>query len=120
MPSSTSTEPALFSRMPINTHTIAVDEATALLLEARAAARDMTVAQLIADLASAGEALPADLRALRDAGDGPWAPHALAEDARRLEEFRRTRMAVPWEDVTAWLETWGTPDELPTPKPRKL
>ena len=99
---------------------IEVDEATALVLEARAAARGMTVAQLIADLAGAEEALPADLQALREAGDGPWAPHVLAEDERRLADFRRTREAVPWEDVKAWMQSWGTPAELPVPKPRKL
>lgn len=99
---------------------IEVDEATALVLKARAAARGITVAQLIADLAGAEEALPADLLALRDAGDGPWAPDVLAEDERRLDDFRRTREAVPWEDVKTWMQSWGRPGELPVPKPRKL
>jgi hypothetical protein len=99
---------------------IEVDEATALLLEARAAARGMTVAELIAELAGTREALSADLQVLRDAGDGPWAPEILAEDARRLADFHRTRQAVPWDDVRAWMQTWGTPHELPVPKPRKL
>jgi hypothetical protein len=49
-----------------------------------------------------------------------WAPDVLADDARRQAEFQRTRGAVPWEDVKAWLLTWGTPNELPVPKPRKL
>lgn len=53
-------------------------------------------------------------------GEGPWSPESLAEDARRLAEFERTRMGVPWEEVRAWMQTWGTPDELPVPKPRKL
>jgi hypothetical protein len=99
---------------------IEVDETTALVLEARAAARGMTVAQLVADLAGAEETLPTDLQALREAGDGPWAPHVLAEDERRLADFRRTREAVPWEDVKAWMQSWGKPAELPVPKPRKL
>ena len=99
---------------------IEVDEATALVLEARAAARGMTVAQLVADLAGTEEALPAGVQALREAGDGPWAPEILAEDVRRLADFRRTREAVPWEDVKAWMESWGTPGELPVPTPRKL
>jgi hypothetical protein len=98
---------------------IEVDETTALVLEARAAARGMSVAQLIADLAGAQEALPADVQALREAGDGPWAPDVLAEDARRLSDFRRTREAARWEDVKAWMESWGTPGELPAPKPRE-
>jgi Ribbon-helix-helix protein, copG family len=99
--------------MATKTHTIEVDKATAEALEARAAARGMSVSELLADLAGAGDALPADLQVLRDAGDGPWAPNVLAEDARRLADFHRTRMAVPWEDVKAWLETWGTPNEVP-------
>jgi hypothetical protein len=43
----------------------------------------------------------------------------LAEDARRLAEFQRTRETVPLggrEGVDGEL----TPNELPTPKPRKL
>jgi hypothetical protein len=99
---------------------IEVDEATALVLEARAAARGITVAQLIADLAGAQEALPAELQALRGAAEGPWAADVLAEDERRLADYRRTREAASWEDVKAWMQTWGKPGELPVPKPRKL
>ena len=79
----------------------------------------MTVPEFLADLAG-NEALPADLAAMRDAGRGPWSPEALAEDARRLAEYERTREGVPWAEVKAWMQTWGTPNELPPPKPRKL
>src|SRR6266498_5539553 len=41
------------------------------------------------------------------------------EDARRIAEFQRTREAVPWEEVKAWMQSWGTANELPAPKPRK-
>jgi hypothetical protein len=99
---------------------IEVDEQTAAVLEARAAARGISVAQLITDLAGAEEALPDELQALRAASQGPWAPEVLAEEARRLAEFQRTREAVPWEDAKAWMQTWGTAGELPSPKPRKL
>lgn len=44
----------------------------------------------------------------------------LNEDARRLAEFERTRLGVPWDEVKAWMQSWGTTDELPAPKPRKL
>jgi hypothetical protein len=50
----------------------------------------------------------------------PWTAEALAEDARRLEEFERTREGVPWDEVRAWMQSWGTGRELPPPKPRKL
>lgn len=99
---------------------IELDEQTAEVLKARAAARGMTVSALVAELIGAEETMPPDLQALRNAGEGPWAPDALAEDARRLSEFRRTREALPWDDVKAWMQTWGTPNELPAPKPRKL
>ncbi len=42
------------------------------------------------------------------------------EDLRRLRDFERTGEAVPWEDVKAWVESWGTPNELPRPQPRKV
>lgn len=40
----------------------------------------------------------------------------IAEDRRRLENFRRTREAIPLHDVKAWVESWGTDKELPPPK----
>jgi predicted transcriptional regulator len=44
----------------------------------------------------------------------------LEEDLRRLREFEQTRMGVPHEEVKAWVDSWGAPDELPPPVPRKL
>jgi hypothetical protein len=99
---------------------IEIDARTADLLEARASARGMSIADLLADLAGDDNALPADLEAMRAASDGPWAPDILAEDARRLAEFHRTREALPWDEVKAWMQSWGTPREMPAPKPRKL
>jgi hypothetical protein len=78
---------------------IEVDSRTADLLEARAAARGMSVADLLADLAGDDNLLPAELEAMRTKGEGPWAPDVLAEDARRLVEFQRTREGVPWDEV---------------------
>jgi len=57
---------------------------------------------------------------MRAAGRGPWAPEILAEDARRLAAFQNTREGVPWKEIKAWKQSWGTPSELPPPKPRKL
>jgi hypothetical protein len=99
---------------------IEIDPRTADVLEARAAARGLTVSQLIADLIEAEETLPPDLAEMRAARRGPWAPGVLAEDARRLAEFQRMREGVPWDEVKAWMQSWGTPKELPAPKPRKL
>jgi hypothetical protein len=51
---------------------------------------------------------------------GPWASDVLAEDARRLAAFKRSREGVPWDEVEAWMRIWGTPQERPTPSSREL
>jgi hypothetical protein len=106
--------------MGANSRKIEVDSQTAELLEARAAARGMTVAELLADMAGNEEILPPDLARQRATGEGPWAPEILAEDAQRLAEFERARMGVPWDEMQEWLQSWGTPHQLPAPKPRRL
>ena len=96
--------------MTAKVRNIEVAVETAERLEARASARGMSVAQLLSELAfdDAGS------------GDNPWSPAAFEEDARRLEEFDRTRMGVPWDEIRSWMETWGTAGERPPPTPRKL
>ena len=106
--------------MNVKVRKIEVDARTADLLEARAAALGMSVAALLAELVGNEALLPADLAQMRARGEGPWSPEALAEDQHRLAEFERTRMGVPWEEVEAWLQSWGTPNRLPAPKPRRL
>jgi predicted transcriptional regulator len=44
----------------------------------------------------------------------------IAEDRRRLDEFNRTGEGIQWDEVKTWTQSWGTPEELPKPKPRKL
>ncbi len=44
----------------------------------------------------------------------------IAEDRRRLETFRQTRAAIPLHDVKSWVESWGTDNELPRPKPQRI
>jgi predicted transcriptional regulator len=44
----------------------------------------------------------------------------IGEDRRRYDEFRRDRLAVPLDDVKAWVASWGSADELPRPQPRKV
>jgi predicted transcriptional regulator len=41
----------------------------------------------------------------------------VAEDRRRLDEFKRTGQAVPLGEVKAWVASWGTAGELPRPRP---
>jgi len=100
--------------------TIEIDSRTADVLEARAAARGMSVADFVADLLGDENLLTPELEAMRDAGAGPWSADVLAEDARRLAEFQRTRVGVPWDEIKAWMQSWGTPYELSPPRPRKL
>ena len=52
---------------------IELDEETAEVLKARAAARGMTVSALVAELIGAEGTMPPELRAKREAGEGPWA-----------------------------------------------
>lgn len=99
---------------------IEVDSQVAELLEARATARGISVSELLADLAAGDRLLPPELNAMRERGDGPWAPEVLAEDERRVADFQRTRQGIPWDEIKAWMQTWGSPQELPPPKPRKL
>jgi hypothetical protein len=106
--------------MNVKVRRIEIDAQTAELLEARAAARGISVSELLADIARNEESLPADLADMRAEGRGPWSADDLEEDARRLAEFERTRMGIPFDDMKAWTESWGTPNELPPPKPRKL
>ena len=48
--------------------------------------------------------------------DGP----DIGEDRRRLLEFERSRQAVPLGEVKAWVESWGTANELPRPRPKPI
>ena len=43
----------------------------------------------------------------------------FAEDERRLDVFRRTGKAIPFAEVKAWTESWGTDAELPRPVARR-
>jgi hypothetical protein len=95
---------------------IEVDAGTADLLEARAAALGMSVSALLAEIAGNESILPPGLARLRAKSEGPWSVQAVEEDAQRLAEFERTRMGVPWDEIKAWMKSWGKPNELPPSK----
>ena len=44
----------------------------------------------------------------------------IGEDRRRYDDFRRTRLVVPLDDVKAWVSSWGSENELPRPQPREV
>lgn len=48
------------------------------------------------------------------------ADESWEQDIADIEEYDRTGIAVPWQEVEAWMKSWGTEKELPPPKPRKL
>lgn len=46
----------------------------------------------------------------------------LAWEAEAIEEAERSfekEGGIPFEEVEAWVKSWGTPNELPRPRPRK-
>lgn len=51
---------------------------------------------------------------------GNFAELDVAEDRRRLENFKRTREAIPLGEIVEWVKSWDTPNELPRPKPRRI
>lgn len=40
-----------------------------------------------------------------------------AEDARRWENYLKTRKSIPIEAIEAWVESWDSDRELPAPAP---
>jgi predicted transcriptional regulator len=89
-------------------HTLELDVDTNERLLFLAAERGQDAARVVAD-AIALLASTVDIEELD-----------VAEDLRRLREFERTGEAVPFDEVKAWVESWGTGNELPRPRPRKL
>ena len=85
-----------------------LDPATDARLNALAAERSQDAAAVVADAVILLDSL-IDI-------EGP----GVDEDLRRLREFERTGEAVPLDEVKAWVESWGTPGELPRPEPRKV
>ena len=87
--------------MTTKTHTIEVDEGTALALKERADARGMSVPDLLAEFAS-DERQPVEV----DAGQ-------IAELDRRWAAHRAGEPTAPHDKVVRWLESWGTPAYKP-------
>ena len=87
--------------------TLEIDAATDARLRELAAERGQDVAAVLAEAVAL-------LNSVVDiAGPDP------AEDRRRLEEFKRTRQAIPLDEVKAWVASWGSIDELSVPQPRR-
>ena len=39
----------------------------------------------------------------------------IAEDCRRLDEFKRNRQPVTLDEVKSWVASWGSENALPQP-----
>jgi len=87
--------------------TIELDPATDSRLSELASRRGQDPASVIADAIELLDGVP------------PLPGPDVDEDLRRLEEFRRTRMAVAAKEIWAWTSSWGTREELPPPLPRR-
>jgi predicted transcriptional regulator len=88
--------------------TLEIDADTDARLRALAAERGQDVAAVLAEAV-------APLDSVVDIA-GP----DIAEDRRRLDEFNRTREAVPLDEVKSWVASSGSDNELPRPRPRKV
>jgi predicted transcriptional regulator len=94
--------------MSLIRRTIEIDETTDTRLAEIAAERGQDIATVLADAVALLDSV-IDL-------EGP----DVAEDRRRLDNFIATGEAIPFDEVTAWVASWNTPDELPPPTPRKI
>jgi predicted transcriptional regulator len=94
--------------MNIIRRTLDIDVATDARLRELAAERGQDVAAVLAEAV-----------ALLDSVVDIVEPN-IAEDRRRLDDFRRARQAVPLHQVKAWVESWGTDNELPRPLPQRI
>jgi predicted transcriptional regulator len=94
--------------MNLVSRTLEIDADTDARLREMATERGQEVAAVLAEAVALLDSV-VDL-------EGP----DIAEDRRRLDEFERTRLAIPLDEVKAWVASWGSEDELPRPQPRKV
>ena len=55
-----------------------------------------------------------------DADDAEGEALGVEEDIAAFEDYERTGMGIPGEEVDAWLKSLTTDNPLPRPRPRKL
>jgi predicted transcriptional regulator len=94
--------------MNVVRRTLEIDSLTDVRLRELAAERGQDVSAVLAEAVAL-------LDSVVDIGNPD-----IAEDRRRLNEFRRTHEAIPLHQVKAWVESWGTADELPRPQAQRI
>jgi hypothetical protein len=103
-----------FWRMDLKVRRVEVKADTADLLEARAAALGMSVADLLAAIAGQGANAAAGAELSR-------AAEGTAQDGVSDTTASEPALAARrWVEVKAWIDSWGKPNELPRPKFGKL
>jgi predicted transcriptional regulator len=80
---------------------------------------DARLASLAAEKGQDAATVVSDAIALLDSVIDAAGPD-IEEDRQRFAEFERTGEAVLLADVKAWVESWGTADELPQPIAKKI
>lgn len=80
---------------------------------------DARLASLAAEKGQDAATIVSDAIALLDSVINIEGPD-IEEDQRRFAEFQRTGEAVPFDDVKAWVDSWGTANELPQPVAKKI
>jgi predicted transcriptional regulator len=90
------------------TRTLEIDAETDARLREMASERGQDVAAVLAEAVALLDSV-VDLA-------GP----DIGEDRHRYDQFKQTRLAVPLNDVKAWVASWGSANELPRPQPRKV
>ena len=93
--------------MNLVSRTIEIDTETDARLHEMAAERGQEIAAVLAEAVALLDSV-VDLT-------GP----DVGEDRRRYDDFQQSRLAVPLEEVKAWVTSWETAEELPRPQPRK-
>lgn len=86
--------------MNVVRRTLDIDTATDARLRELAAERGQDVSAVLAEAVAL-------LDSVVDIGNPD-----IEEDRRRLQQFNRRREAIPLHQVKAWVESWGTDNEL--------
>jgi predicted transcriptional regulator len=94
--------------MNIVRRTLEIDTVTDARLRELAAERGQDVAAVLAEAVAL-------LDSVVDIGNPD-----IGEDRRRLNAFKSAREAIPLHQVKAWVESWGTDHELPSPRPQRI
>jgi len=88
--------------------TLEIDAGTDARLREMAAERGQEIAAVLAEAVALLDSV-VDLA-------GP----DIGEDRRRYDQFKQNQLAVPLDDVKAWVASWDSANELPRPQPRKV